>query len=129
MTRAVSPLALGYSILAGPILWFVHFIAVYTLAEFGCRANFTNLLFLVPSSIRLVIIAVTVPFIVAVGLGGVVAYRAWQTLNRDENALAAGDTSFRFLVTLGILFSALFVLGILFTVAPAFVVDVCDRAV
>lgn len=129
VTRTLSPLALGYSILAGPILWFVHFVAVYSLAEFGCRANFNNLLFITPSTIRIVVIVLTLPTLLAVGYGGVVAYRAWETVNRDEPAETSSQSTWRFLLILGMLFSAMFLLSILFTVAPAFVLNVCEQGI
>ena len=44
MSRTISPLSLAFMLLAGPILWFVHFVLFYAAAEFGCRANFNNLI-------------------------------------------------------------------------------------
>lgn len=129
ISRTHSPLALGYSVLVGPILWFIHFIAVYSLVEFGCRANFSNLSFITPATIRLVSIALTLPVLLAVGYGGVLAYRAWQTLDQDESAEPARADSTRFLTILGMLFSALFLLSILFSIAPAFFLDICEQAI
>ena len=132
MTRTFSPVAMGYSILAGPVCWFIHFIGVYVLVEFGCRANFTNQLFITPQNIRLIILLATLPALIAVGWGGMMAYRMGQSLERDEQSgeLAADkDAPSRFLVTLAMVFSVFFAISIVFTVMPTFFLSVCDKAI
>ncbi len=129
MTRTMSPFTLGYSVLSGPIIWFMHFIAVYSLAEFGCRSNFNNLTYITPDTMRLVMIVLTVVSIIAVAFGGVLAYQAWGKERNTGQKESAYEVRFRFLLVLGMLFSALFILSIVFTVAPAFVLSVCDKAV
>lgn len=129
MTRTLSPFSLGYSILAGPVLWFVHFFAVYAVAEFGCRSNFNNLVYITPANIQVAILVLTVIALAAVAFGGALAYRSWQTLGQEKAETTAEEARFRFLSILGILFSGLFLLSILFTVAPTFVLNVCDKAV
>lgn len=128
MTRSLSPMRLGYSILAGPILWFVHFILVYTIAEFGCRANFNNFLFITPANIRVVIVAITIPILIFVGIGGIFAYREWTRLKegRVDSKIAERE---HFLVIMAMLLSLLFLFSILVTTMPTFVVNVCDRAI
>ncbi|MBC8171662.1 MAG: hypothetical protein H7X77_08310 [Anaerolineae bacterium] len=128
MTRTTALFSLSYSILAGPILWFVHFFAVYALAEFGCRSNFNNLLYITPANIRTIIIVMTIPILLAVGFGGVLAYRNWRTLNQHPALETVPEARSRFLILMGMLSSALFLLSILFTVAPIFFLSVCDRA-
>jgi hypothetical protein len=126
MTRAISPLSLLYSITAGPILWFAHFMLVYMVAELGCRANFNNVFYQTPETIRTIVIVLTLVALVAVIAGGVLAYRNWQALPNAEGS--TDDIRTRFLIVMGGLLTGLFVLSIVATAAPAFVVSVCDRA-
>ncbi|MCA0453452.1 MAG: hypothetical protein LCI00_05715 [Chloroflexi bacterium] len=130
MIRTTSPFVLGYSVLSGPIIWFVHFVAVYSLAEFGCRSNFTNLIFITPETMRLTMIVLTVVSVIGVGFGGILAFRAWSQVRKETSRKeSAYEARFHFLTLLGMLLSALFILSILFTVAPAFVLSVCDKAI
>jgi hypothetical protein len=120
MTRTLSPLALGYSILAGPVLWFVHLLAVYNLTEFGCRVNFNNLLFITPSTIQILILIITVVILVMVGVGAFLAYRSLRESDLQEGA------RLHFLVMMGVLLSSLFLFIIVVTAMPTFFVSVCD---
>ncbi len=134
MSRTISPLSLAFTLLAGPILWFVHFVLVYAAAEFGCRANFNNLIFFTPESIRSTIIVVTVVALVGVLWGGLLGYRSLKAIqNRGHSDPSLqelpDDTRIRFLLMLGMTLNAFFFLNILVTVMPAFFVGVCDMAV
>lgn len=116
---------MAYSVMVGPILWFVHFLAVYILAEFGCRMNFSNMIFITPASIRLWVAILTVLLLIPVAAGGLLAYRNWRRLPEKGGAL---DAKLQFLVVGGMLLSALFVVSILVTAMPAYFVGVCDQA-
>jgi hypothetical protein len=126
MFRTISPISLGYSILAGPILWAIHFIVVYLFAEFGCRANFNNLVYFSPDSIRIVVLIATLIALIGVGVGEVIAYRSWMTAQSGSEE-SPQRMQFQFLTMMGILLSALFMLGIFTTAVPTFFIDVCSR--
>ena len=126
MRNAISPMTLAYSILVGPILWFVHFVFVYALSEFGCRANFTNWWYFPPETIRASIILVTIPVLVLVAVGGFMAYGSWKRLGRRPEIEVEGEY---FLSATGILLSGLFIFVILMTAAPSFILNVCDKAI
>jgi hypothetical protein len=119
MTRGTSLFSLGYSVLAGPIVWAIHFVVVYAIGEFGCRANFNNWQFISPANIQMVIAAATIVGLIAVGGSGLLAYRYWREQPDDS-------TLIRFLGMTGILLSLLFLLAILATFTPIFVLPVCD---
>jgi hypothetical protein len=129
MTRPISPFSIVYSLLAGPILWFVHFMAVYVLAEFSCRANFRNLIFFSPESIRLWITVLTLLLLIPVAAGGALAYRNWRTFPGDGgNDGSPLDARLNFLVVAGLLLSVIFLVSIIGTVIPTYFVGVCDQA-
>jgi uncharacterized membrane protein len=128
MTRTSLSLSLAYSILAGPIVWAIHFVIVYMITEFGCRVNFNNWLFITPSNIYLVIVIVTVVSLLGVGFGGLLAYRQWKTQEQYNGA----DSSIRthdFLVTVGMLLSALFLFAIVMTAVPTLFLSTCGQAI
>jgi hypothetical protein len=129
MTRPISNFALAYSIMAGPILWFVHFIVVYGMAEFGCRANFNNWQYFAPENIRLAIAGITGGMLIIVAVGGMMALRQWNRLPREAEREGTPEAYMRFLVMMGILLSALFFMSIVVTAVPAFFLNVCDKAV
>ena len=128
MARTISPLTLIYCLLAGPVIWFAHFLLVWSMAEFGCRINFSNLTLISPANIQLFVVVTTALALLAVAAAGVVAYGGWRKLQAHENEWV-GEDRLRFLVVLALLLSALFVVSIVFTAAPAFFLDICDLAV
>lgn len=127
MTRTISPIALGYSILVGPILWAIHFLLVYMIAEFGCRANFNNLTYFSSEGIRTFISVLTVVCVIGVVSGGIIAYRSWGTLQTNGEGDSPIKERVQFLVTMGMFLSVLFILSIVFTAVPTFFLNVCDR--
>jgi hypothetical protein len=135
INRTLAPFSLLYSILAGPVLWFAYFVAAYVLAEFGCRINFNNLLFLSPQTIRTIIFVLTAAALIGVAVGGMIALRSWQWLSKNQ--IEGDNTDERngslvvrrqFLVILALCLNVLFLFGIVFTALPVFVLNVCDGA-
>jgi hypothetical protein len=125
MRSTISPMTLGYSILVGPILWLLHFVFVYSLAEFGCRANFTNWWYFPPESIRISIIVVTIPVLLLVIIGVFMALGSWRRLHTGQNIEEDGEY---FLALTGIIVSAFFIVIILATAIPSLILNVCDKA-
>lgn len=128
MTRPF-PFASAYSILAPPILWFAHFFVVYAIAEFGCRANFNNWLFITPATITLLTIVITVIALVLVGISGMIAYRRWTTLNGNQNTDDSLGERERFLVGAALFLNGLFLFSIIVTALPALFLSACDWVV
>jgi hypothetical protein len=125
MSRAISRLSLFYSLMAGPVLWFVHFLLVWGVAEFGCRINFRNVEFVSPAAIQLFVVVVTVAVVLAVAVGGLMAWRGWRYIEAHSNEMV-GEDRLRFLLMLALLLSGLFLFTTLFTAAPSFFLSVCD---
>jgi hypothetical protein len=119
---------MAYSVLAGPVLWFVHFVALYVVAEFGCRINFSNMVFVTPESIRLWVVVLTVAIFIPIAIGGVLAYRNWRQLPQHSETGSPIDARLHFLAVVGMCLSALFLFSIVFTAMPAFFTAICDQA-
>jgi hypothetical protein len=116
-----------YSVLAGPLVWFVHFVFVWAVAEMGCIANYTNMPILTPSAIRTIVVVATVVALAAVALGLFTGWR-WRGAVR-EGGVSMAESRAKFLIQVGLSLSALFFVSIVVTALPAFVIGVCDTAV
>jgi heme/copper-type cytochrome/quinol oxidase subunit 3 len=99
--------------LAGPVIWFAHFMLVYLYAEAGCTAAFQPI---GPSAVAVFTIVVTVVAAVATAA---LAVRAVRDLGDDID----GDS--RFMRWTGAMLGGLFVLAILLVGAPALAFPTC----
>lgn len=108
--------------LAGPILWFGHFMAVYLLVESACAAGGTAAELLGLDVVALVTVVATAgAFALAVGVA-VLSLREWR--RRPGDVLAGGERASG--VALGaMLLAILFAIAILFTGYPALVLEPC----
>ena len=103
-------------LLAGPIIFMVHFGAVYLLAETACAADHApNLSFFGPGTLRVVVVALTV----AAAVGTAIAARSSHRRRPQTSGYAAELAAVGFLLALGSLVAILAV-GI-----PALVIDPC----
>ena len=111
--------------LAGPVLWFTHFMLVYSLAEVLCKpladVNGAGSLPL----ISVLTIGSTIIFALATTAGAVLAYRrwrAWQASRPSEERLSVqGEV----LVSAGFLLGVLFTIAVIFTGVPALALQPC----
>lgn len=121
--------------LAGPVIWITHFMLVYLVSEAGCTGEGEGLRLFNPP---VPVITTLVATVIAVALSAaatVWAYRWWRASRRDLEAApdAATEISGDFdddrrrgsLAFAGLLLSGFFVVGVLFTGAPAVVLGPC----
>jgi hypothetical protein len=116
-----------YAVLAGPLVWFAHFVLVWAVSEMGCIANYTNMPVLTPSSIRIIVAVVTVIALAAVGLSLFTGWR-WRDAVR-QGGVTMAESRAKFLIQVGLSLSLLFFFSIVVTALPVFFVGVCDKAV
>ncbi|MDQ4029050.1 MAG: hypothetical protein M3214_13540 [Actinomycetota bacterium] len=77
-------------VLAGPVIWFVHFMIVYLLAEAGCTGDGPGLDVFDPPVPTILTLAATAVAMLACVAFGVWGYR-WWSLRRGASAAAADD--------------------------------------
>lgn len=111
-----STIRLWVLLLAGPVLWIVHFMAVYLFAEAACAARESNdIAFFGTGAIVPIVVAST---LVAAGVTGAAMLASWRgTRGRTEDATAMGWA--------GVLLGALSLVAILAVGLPALAVDPC----
>jgi hypothetical protein len=127
MQESNSFIRLGYSILVGPIVWAVHFMSVWVMSEFGCRANFNNVVFYPAATIRTGIIVATVIALLLVSVGAVLALRNWGERGTTRRMDEDERETLEYLTVTGLLMSSLFLFVIFVSSMPNFILNVCDR--
>ncbi|MDQ3963341.1 MAG: hypothetical protein M3277_05430 [Actinomycetota bacterium] len=111
--------------LAGPVIWFVHFMAVYVLAEAVCAAGDGGPRLLGLSLLALVTLVATVLAVGAALVFAVRAYRVWRGRTDGSSDWLAGDERNGGLALAGWLLGSVFVVAILFVGLPAAFLDPC----
>lgn len=111
--------------LAGPVIWIVHFMAVYVLAEAACAAGDGGPRLLGLSILALVTLVATVFAVGAALVLAVRAYQVWRGATGRSSDWLAGDERNAGLALLGWLLGAVFVVAILFVGVPAAFLDPC----
>lgn len=101
MARVKSPPSL-LSASASFIVWLIYFLVVYLLLEFGCPLGWDKGTVLGINVFTLVLLAVTVPAVLLIGLYGLRGYRDWRAAVALPNTGAAlGARFFSFLSLTG----------------------------
>jgi hypothetical protein len=112
-------------LLAGPVIWAVHFMAVYLVAEAVCSAGDSTAEVLGLPWLSFVTIAVTVAAAVATLVLAVVAWRHWRLRTDDPSGWIAGDERNAGLALGGFLLGLMFTVAILFVGLPAAFLEPC----
>jgi hypothetical protein len=112
--------SLWFGILAAPIAWFLHLSFGWALAEMGCPLGVTRILTIGSTPVYLINLLVIGATGIAMGasaFGGLTAYRFYSNSGANERV--------RFMGMFGMLFTALFVLAIILSTLPAFILPPC----
>ncbi len=129
--QEIKPWVLWIQLLAGPILWSVHFLVSYLLVEASCHAgwNFSILGF---NGLSFIVIVLTLLAVIGTALFSLSSYRGWRSIHaernlreqfRDGSRWFEGPVDFMYLS--GLLLSILFALVILLTGIPALFLQPC----
>ena len=118
-------------LLAGPVLWSVHFLLNYLLVETFCQAGWNfNILGL--NGLSFVIIVLTILAILGTGFFARMSYRGWKARNTDrhlKDQFREGSHWFEepvdFMYSSGFLLSTLFAVTILMVGLPAIFLQPC----
>ena len=137
MSKVVSPRQevntgmLWVQLLAGPVLWSVHFLLSYLLVEAFCQMGW-NFKILDINGLSVILIALTVLAIVSTSLFALKSYRAWKSLNKDHKltdeireAARWSEGPLEFVYFSGFLLSVLFTAVILMTGIPVLFLSPC----
>ena len=122
---------LWIQLLAGPVLWSVHFLASYLLVEAACQAGW-NVNILGLNGLSFLVIVLTVLAVIAALLFAQRSYSGWKERHRDGNlrqAFRERESWFEgtedFMYFSGLLLSVLFAAAILMVGAPAIFLQPC----
>lgn len=116
--------ALWYGVLGGPIIYSLHFLAVYWVAEAACQANVLRYRVLGLEAISFWVVALTLVAAALTAYGALLAYRHWQQPQDKQDQTASSSPSF--MAFIGLWLSAGFTVVILLTGLPALFLVLCD---
>lgn len=118
-------------LLAGPILWSVHFLVSYLLVEAFCNLGW-NFTFLGINGLSFILVVMTILALVGTSWFAVKSYRAWKDMNKDHDLRQEFRETERwsegpgeFMYFSGFLLSVLFTAAILMVGIPAFFLRPC----
>jgi hypothetical protein len=114
------------TLLAGPLVWTVHFLVVYSLGEFGCRGGWLRGTLLGLPAPAVIITALTLVALVVSGAATLRTYRQWDAARTTDktHALETDDRN-RFMSAAGWMLGVLFTFLILLMGIPAVVLPQC----
>jgi hypothetical protein len=122
---------LWLSVLAGPVIWLVHFLASYLLVEAFCNLGWSFTLLGI-NGLSFLLVILTVLGVVGTGLFALKSYRAWKKVNwdhglRDEfrETTRWSEGAGEFMHFSGFLLSLLFTATILMVGIPVLFLPAC----
>lgn len=128
----VTPLSLWLGVLGMPITWFIYLVLGWGISELGCKLGLGNFqLFGLNSVVTWIAIATVIALLAAIGTG-VVAIRNWRLVGRGESLVEDPVTADKtlerrqFMAQLGVMLSLLFLLLIILSAIPPFVLPPCE---
>jgi hypothetical protein len=132
-SRDRPALAAATALLAGPVIWSVHFMLVYLVAEAGCTGDGPGLRLFDPPVPKVVTLAATAVAALASLACAAWAYRRWRAGGREPAAGDAGERTGdgpdrdngRALPFAGFLLALLAFVMVLFVGLPALVLPSC----
>jgi len=129
--QETSSRMLWIQLLAGPVLWSVHFLLSYILVEAACQAGWSfNILGM--SGLSFIVIVLTLLAVIGSGLFALKSYRGWRDRHaerslrdelRESSSWFEGTVDFMYFS--GFLLSVLFTVTILMVGLPAFFLQPC----
>lgn len=127
ISRDIRARSTWLALLAGPVIWFVHFMVVYLVAEAGCTGSGPGLVVFEPPVPAVVTVAATVVALVAcLGFARWALHRARRGTpegEADDETAARGRHDE--LASIGVLLSLLSAAAVLFVAAPVVVFPGC----
>ena len=122
---------LWVQLLAGPLLWSIHFLIGYLMIEASCRAGW-NFQILGMNGLSFMVIALTVLAVLGAILFGVTSYRGWRSANTGRSLRGQlrdtsrwSDDPAEFVYFSGFLLSVLFAVTIVMVGLPALFLQPC----
>ena len=118
--------SLWFGLLAGPIVYSVHFLVVYLLVEAACKADLLHFSVLSFNGIAVSVLVLTILAALINLVAGVLTYRTWQRRKDIEGGTQGSYAPFMALV--GVWLNGLFAITILATGIPPLFLQPCGWA-
>jgi hypothetical protein len=114
-------------LLAGPIVYSVHFVVVYLLVETACKADLLRFTWFGLDGIAVWVVALTIIACLATGFSAVIALRNWQRSRplAGRPSEQRNEETAPLLALAGLWLSVYFTVAILLTGLPAVFLTLC----
>lgn len=129
-TPTLSSTRVWIGMIGSPAVWGVHFMLVWALVEGGCAVGIGEQRLLGGNAVQVTVLVATVIALLLTAASGVIAYGNWQRarmINTNVGGIAARAAErTNFLALVGLSFTVIFFVVIVFTALPVFVLPPCD---
>ncbi len=127
--RLHNSFGLWFSLVGAPFVWAAHFMIMWAITEMGCRLGVADSRILGIYAAHLLAVISTLITLALISVSGLTAFRRWKELRADapSETLDASSPVARtqFMNVLGMLFSTLFAVTVIYMVVPVFVLPLC----
>lgn len=129
-TRTLGSARVWIGMIGSPAVWGIHFMLVWALVEGGCAVGIGDQRLLGANAVQVTVLVATLIALLLTAASGVIAYGNWQrarTINLGADMIAARAAErTNFLAVVGLAFTVIFFVVIVFTALPVFVLPPCD---
>ncbi len=129
-TRTLGTARVWIGMIGSPAIWGIHFMLVWALVEGGCFVGVGDQRILGVNAVQVTVLVATVIALLLTAAAGIVAYGNWQHARAIPPgagmiAVRAAERT-NFLALVGLAFTVIFFVVIVFTALPVFVLPPCD---
>jgi hypothetical protein len=121
---------LWFGITAAPLAWYLQMLSGAALSGHDCYPHERPLAEPIWQNVWTILLIISIVAVIIAVSGGAAAWRSWQQTHQElpdsaHGLLTRGEDRTRFMAMSGLLTSALFLIGLLFSTAALFMVPLC----
>lgn len=110
---------------AGPTVWFAHFVLIYVLADFGCQAGIAQSRIAGQDTLKVLIVLATIVMAMLTAAAAFVSLRQWRRNKPDQPDNGRAEKRKQFTELISFVSNLLFTVVIIVTVLPVFFLSSC----
>jgi hypothetical protein len=121
---------LWFGMMGAPVIWSIHLLVIWFADEFGCGIGLGNSSVMGINVIHALVLLASLIAGIGIMASGVTSYRTWQQIetapSQEQEQHARGVERGRFMALMGMGFSPLFLLVMVYMTIPAFLLPACS---
>lgn len=120
---------LWFGMMGAPVIWSIHLLVIWFADEFGCGIGLDDSTILGINVIHALVLLASLIGGIGMIASGVIAYRNWQQIEtappQEREQHVRGAERGRFMALMGMGFSPLFLLVMIYMTIPVFLLPAC----